>query len=277
MTEHLYGDPAQSPRTIQHIRAETDHILTTESSDPRFAQIVVTHLKDSLLIAEAVRSQQIDVFDAAKILAVRQAKAEKDGIIDPMTGFYMKAAFELQLEAALAHARREEKPTAIAYIDLDDFSMVNNEESHEHGHTVLRVLGTILRTDVRASDLTGRCGGEEIVVVMPNMTEAQAKKRMDGLRKELPDQVAAGLQAHGITLEKRITASIGVADVRFADPKSDSPTAFAMRQVLDQGDQRMRMAKILGKNRVVGSEEEARFRSNPDLMAIGRTGKYRIH
>lgn len=277
MIENYSGVPAPTPRNLKDVRRDINLIEATDGSDPRFARLIASHLDDSLILAEAIHRQEVTIFEGAHMMAVQKAKAEKNGIIDPMTGLYMKAAFELQFESELARARREKRPTAIAYLDLDDFSMVNNEESHEHGHTVLRVVGGILRADIRTSDLSGRVGGEEIVIVLPNTTEEQAKQRLSEIGSELPDRVSEGLLEHGITLEKRITASIGIAAITFDDPLSDSPTSVDMRKILDRGDQRMRMAKIMGKNRVVGSEEEAHFRSDPKLMDVGRTGKYRIH
>lgn len=276
MIERVGGE-SRPPRTITDIQADAAIIKATDGEDPRFARLMASHLEDGLVIATALRNQEIDVFTGADLIATQRAKAEKDGIIDPMTGLYTKVAFEFRLESELARARRDKSPTAIAYLDLDDFSMVNNEESHEHGHTVLSVLGNILRSDVRASDLIGRCGGEEIVVALPNATEEQAKSRLDQIREDLPDKVNQGIVEHGFTLEKRITASIGIAEVQFTDPFAGGPTSIDMRKLLEIGDQRMRMAKIMGKNRIVGSEEEKQFRNNPALMEIGRQGKYRIH
>jgi diguanylate cyclase (GGDEF)-like protein len=276
MKENNRGVTAPT-RKLADVRRDIEQIQATDGQDPRFANLVASHLQDSLILADAIRGQEVEVFEGANMIALKQAKAEKNGMIDPMTGLYLKTAFELQFESTLARSRRERKPTAIAYLDLDDFSMVNNEESHEHGHTVLKVVGRILREDIRTSDLSGRVGGEEIVIVLPNATEEQAKQRLSEIGSELPDRVSEGLIEHGITLEKRITASIGIAAITFDDPLSDSPTSVDMRRILDSGDQRMRMAKIMGKNRVVGSEEEAHFRTDPQLMEVGRTGKYRIH
>ena len=274
MTELYGGDFPR--RTIKDILAETEAIRTVEYQDPRFAGLVDGQLEDAYLIADAIQRGAIDSSKGAVLWAIKGARAEKDGVIDEMTGLYTKGRFEAKLETELVRAKRTGTPTAIAYIDLDDFSLVNNQESHEQGHAVLGEVGHVLRSSIREYDLAGRCGGEEIVLALANTTETQATDRLEVIRQELPERVIAGLQSRGVQFDRRITASVGVAEIAFDDPRSEEPTSIAMRKLLDRADQRMRMAKVAGKNRVVGSHEEEAFRHDPQFMRIGRTGKYRI-
>jgi two-component system cell cycle response regulator len=107
-----------------------------------------------------------------------------------------------------AHAcRRVGRTFSVALLDLDRFSTINADHGHEVGDLVLRGTGKRLRRRVRVSDVLGRWGGEEFLVVLPNTPLGGAGALAEDLRNELADQP---LDTGEVMLP--VTASFGVAE-----------------------------------------------------------------
>lgn len=124
-------------------------------------------------------------------------------------------------------------------LDLDHFKRFNDDYSHEAGDMVLHAVGELLRCTLRASDLAGRYGGEELTVVMPGSTLKDAQIRLDTVRQ-------AVMQLHVWYRDRElpaITVSIGVAA---AKPKETDIAAL-----LGRADAALYQAKEEGRNRVV--------------------------
>jgi diguanylate cyclase (GGDEF)-like protein len=90
---------------------------------------------------------------------------------DQLTGLLTRAAFRDVLERATAQARRHDRPLTLALIDLDDFKLVNDRDGHAVGDRVLVELATAWTGAVRRSDVLGRHGGDEFLLLMPDTTE----------------------------------------------------------------------------------------------------------
>jgi len=84
---------------------------------------------------------------------------------DGLTGLYNHSAIEDELRSQLAIAGRNHRPLSLAMIDLDFFKRVNDTYGHSVGDQVLRSLSRILKLRLRRSDVVGRYGGEEFVII----------------------------------------------------------------------------------------------------------------
>jgi diguanylate cyclase (GGDEF)-like protein len=134
----------------------------------------------------------------------------EQSIRDPLTGLYNRRYLEESLQRELLRAvrmTRRRAGLAVLMIDVDHFKRFNDEHGHEAGDIVLGAIGSRLRRVVRASDIASRFGGEEFVVVLPEVTPARAMVRAEQVRAAVE---ALCLDHHGEALPP-VTVSVGVA------------------------------------------------------------------
>lgn len=153
---------------------------------------------------------------------------------DALTGVANRRAFLARLSVEVPRAHRSRACLAVAYVDLDNFKLVNDRSGHEEGDRVLVEVARVLRRNVRESDLVARIGGDEFVVLMPR-TEAEGAKRALGTARE---RLLGSMQDKGWP----VTFSIGLAVFSKA-PKD-------LRRVIMMADGLMYEVKRGGKDRL---------------------------
>lgn len=105
--------------------------------------------------------------------------------IDPLTGALNGRAFLELAERELEQARRYGTPFTLLFIDLDDFKSVNDRCGHAAGDALLRSVIDALRDTIRATDLVGRVGGDEFVVLLSHSAGDEARETVRRLRRDL--------------------------------------------------------------------------------------------
>lgn len=95
-----------------------------------------------------------------------EAELRAESRRDPLTGVLNRAAFEGELNSAIARARRDQRSFAIAYGDLDGFKPINDDLGHQVGDEVLRHVADRLQAGSRAGDVVARIGGDEFVLLL---------------------------------------------------------------------------------------------------------------
>ena len=191
---------------------------------------------------ETSRSQQVDEIERlnaqnAKLLS----RSEKAARFDRLTGLLNRAHLEKDAMRELRHAKSSEGYLSVLFCDMDRLKRINDDLGHDAGDKVLRHVGVALKRGLRSQDLVGRYGGDEFVVVLPNLTRETAFDRAEQLienirtvNEQLPDDLAIGL-------------SVGIATFPFDAP--DYPTLVKV------ADQAMYLAKRDGGNRVRTSND----------------------
>jgi len=113
---------------------------------------------------------------AAELAASRARISELEARIDvdPLTETLNRRGFERELKRSLAYVKRYGVGAALIYVDLDSFKPVNDRHGHAAGDTVLKAVAAALLRQVRASDVVARIGGDEFVVLLWNVGEANA-------------------------------------------------------------------------------------------------------
>jgi diguanylate cyclase (GGDEF)-like protein len=158
----------------------------------------------------------------AELAAARAQIAELEirADVDPLLDILNRRGFERELVRSLAYVKRYGTPAALLYIDLDNFKSVNDRHGHTVGDAVLKAVAVALVREVRASDVVGRLGGDELAVVLWNVTEAAARAKAEALEQAVE---RADLTFTGTAL--LVGASVGVAML----DASDTPTAAIER------------------------------------------------
>jgi diguanylate cyclase (GGDEF)-like protein len=140
-------------------------------------------------------------------LAERMGRAWTLATIDLLTGALNRQALLARLEDELERAARYQRPCSIVLVDLDHFKRVNDTYGHAAGDAVLREVAEVLTSNVRSTDLVGRYGGEEFMIVMPETDADAAASSAEKLRRLVGSrQVRLG---DGHVLD--VTLSAGVA------------------------------------------------------------------
>lgn len=154
---------------------------------------------------------------------------------DELTRTHNRRHITELLEIEQAQHRRMNLPLCVALIDIDLFKSVNDRHGHAVGDEVLRGFSQFARQQFRESDLLGRWGGEEFLVVLPNTSRASALLAMNRLQLRLA-AVSSDIMPMGL----RITFSAGVTELS-ADEDID--------HAIERADQAMYRAKTSGRAR----------------------------
>ena len=145
--------------------------------------------------------------DMAGALQQREEKLQEQAISDPLTGLYNRRYLSEFLPRELVRSGRNATPVAVMLIDLDHFKRVNDTFGHEAGDIVLTAVGTLLKGNVRGSDIACRYGGEEFALILPETDAVTAARRAEDIRRGIS---SLELSHAGRRLGK-VTASIGIA------------------------------------------------------------------
>ena len=168
----------------------------------------------------------------ARHASARRAQLEQLATLDALTGAENRRALEEELEIAIAGARRDGRPVALALIDLDHFKRVNDRHGHDEGDRVLQEFVRLVQASVRRSDRLFRFGGEEFVLLLPATDEIGLEFAMANLRRTLAALTVSG---------EPVTVSIGGAVLR---PGEDRDGWFG------RADDALYRAKAGGRNRL---------------------------
>lgn len=188
----------------------------------------------------AVLAEQIAL--ALSNIALRET-LRNQSIRDPLTGLFNRRYTEETMARELSRAGRVSEPVSVLMIDVDHFKKFNDTFGHEAGDVVLRELGLLLKRWTRSSDMASRMGGEELLVVLPSTSKADATAKAEALRAEIE---RLDVKHRGEPIGP-VTASIGLASF-----PTDGTTS---EELLRNADAALYRAKREGRNRVVGAED----------------------
>jgi diguanylate cyclase (GGDEF)-like protein len=159
---------------------------------------------------------------------------------DALTGAFGRRAFEERLEHDLELSRRNGTPLTVAFVDLDNFKILNDSHGHAAGDRALRVAAQALREATRRTDTVGRLGGDEFALVLPNTAPDGAEVVIARLLRMLRERLE--------TVAPQLTCSIGVISFVGSVPR--------LEEAIRAADELMYQAKRKGKNSVTFSIAE---------------------
>jgi len=157
---------------------------------------------------------------------------------DPLTGLANRGTILGELQSRFDLSRRHGRPLAVVMCDLDHFKLINDTHGHGAGDLVLSSFGELVRQNLRGTDLAGRIGGEEFLIVLPETEMEGAMFLAERLRSALRSTPQVITNAV-IT----VTCSLGVAERNAADRDGG--------MLLGRADGVLYQAKRQGRDRAV--------------------------
>ena len=201
--------------------------------------LLLTRQGDSFSARE-LRLLRIYCNQAAVVLenAMVHERVENLAATDGLTGLFNRRYFDSAFARELSRCERNTSSLALLIADIDHFKSFNDTYGHAMGDLVLKKVAGILAGAIRKGDVLARFGGEEFVVILPNVTAKGALESAERLRESV-----AAVAIHPGGPRKRVTVSIGAA--LFPAVAADSES------LLKAADEALYEAKHLGRNQVV--------------------------
>ncbi|WP_158536996.1 EAL domain-containing protein [Dyella sp. AtDHG13] len=228
-----------------------DPVMQVLSGHPDWSQsdkLVLTHADGPStaidLTATPIRDRAGNMDGA--VLVMRDVSSDREHAAqlsyqashDVLTGLINRREFERRLARALASSEHGDRPFAVLYLDLDQFKVVNDTCSHAAGDELLRQIGALFLSHVRATDAVARLGGDEFVVLLEDCASDDALAIAEDLRAAIGDlHFAFGERSFATS------ASIGLVSLS-ADQR------LAREDILGAADAACHLAKEKGRNRV---------------------------
>ncbi|HNR30474.1 MAG TPA: sensor domain-containing diguanylate cyclase [Candidatus Hydrogenedentes bacterium] len=229
--------------------AESPGALCLKDGQIREEELYIRHKNGQLIpvftrispientLQEVIGVMEVFTDNTSKVAAMRRIEElEELALICPVTQVGNRRYAELALANAFEELKRYDWAFGALFVDIDVFKRVNDAYGHKTGDDVLRMVALALKSSLRAFDFVGRWGGEEFLVILPNINDevlARVAERCRAVVEESRYQCAGN--------EVRVTVSIGASIAR----PDEGPT-----ELIDRVDQLMYRSKESGRNRV---------------------------
>jgi diguanylate cyclase len=181
-------------------------------------------------------SMQQSLYQNGLKLQEAYRRIEELAELDELTGAYNRRCIMRMLDEEIARAGRSGLPCSVALIDLDWFKRINDAYGHPIGDEVLRTFAISMFANIRSVDRFGRYGGEEFLLILPELSEHAATRALERLRV-----IIAELDWSAFSPGMKVTISAGVATLR---PNEGPDTLLA------RADNALYAAKARGRNGV---------------------------
>jgi diguanylate cyclase (GGDEF)-like protein/PAS domain S-box-containing protein len=205
-----------------------------------FAAQAAIAIENARLYSDA-QKELYEKIQAEEKLLILQKKLEEQAIRDSLTGLYNRRFLDETLTRELSRAERDKYSVSVVMLDLDHFKKFNDTYGHDVGDMMLKQLGKLLTSQVRAGDIACRYGGEEFVVVMPKASLSVARQRANDWRTRFESQI---LIFGGDVLSATLSAGVAVYPMH----------GSSSEEIIRKADQAMYAAKAAGRNLVITAE-----------------------
>jgi diguanylate cyclase (GGDEF)-like protein len=232
--------------TVGAMIPETEAIFETDLVAKQHPELILEQAREVLMLRSMHALREINTLRAvAENSTSRTLELEEETRRDAMTGVYNRAHLDQILTREFESSKSHKWPLSIAFADLDNFKSINDRFGHQAGDRILQAAARILRGNTRETDLIGRYGGEEFVIVLPS-TDAHTAQI-------ICERIVAAFQSTGHVIGSdhvNVTISIGCAT-------HGVKTAFEnAAEFVKAADQALYTAKMRGRNRSVPFDRE---------------------
>jgi diguanylate cyclase (GGDEF)-like protein len=205
-------------------------------TDPEGAEWLLYYGLPLSMVAAAVLIA-LGVADRLREQRLALSDAERRAQTDPLTGVLNRRSLVERLDAACLRAQARGLPIALLFIDLDHFKQINDSYGHLAGDACLRAIIAPIQAELRQSDVVGRYGGEEFVVILSSADASAAEPIAERIRKRVSE---VRIEGYGEPI--KLTCSIGIAT-------SDMLGVWG-EHLIAHADTAVYAAKRFGRNRV---------------------------
>ena len=178
------------------------------------------------------------IIDLNRELAANSQKLEEAARTDPLTGLPNRRSIEEWAAKQLSGAARHGFPVWVVLGDIDSYKSINDTFGHDAGDIVLKTFANVLKKNTRASDISGRWGGDEFLWVLTHVEDEHVEVAVNRYREQFA-ALSFPLQGQSV----RVTASFGVTGVQTTEPQD-----FSL--LVRKADQMLYEAKGAGRNLV---------------------------
>jgi diguanylate cyclase len=184
-------------------------------------------------------SMQQSLYQNAQKLKEAYKRIEELAELDELTGAFNRRSIMRMLDEEIVRSERTGAPCSVALIDLDWFKRVNDVYGHPTGDEVLRTFAISMFANIRSIDRFGRYGGEEFLLILPELNEDGATRALDRLRA-----IIAELDWTAFSPGMKVTISAGIATLQ----PNEGPD-----MLLARADSALYAAKARGRNRIASA------------------------
>lgn len=225
-------------------RDEVDYLILLHLSIGLLFVLIRRYVLAQKRLRAANATLESKVEERTQELEKEKQRLRKLSITDELTDVFNRSHVMDRLRVMMSEADRYRRSLSVIMLDLDHFKQVNDEHGHQTGDAVLSEAAKTIKASLRQSDVCGRYGGEEFLVVLPQTGLEEAAAVAERIRARI--QKAERPQAM-----KNLTISGGVAEMDRNSPD----------KLLKEADLRLYRAKHLGRNRIVTEADQRHDRS----------------
>jgi diguanylate cyclase (GGDEF)-like protein len=220
-------------------------------------------LKAKLKAMSRISLMRQKLLDISEQLEQANTELQKLANIDGLTELANRRRLDAHLMHEVSHSSRQGQSLAVIMCDVDEFKLYNDTYGHLKGDDCLRMVANALKSEIRRiSDLSGRYGGEEFMIILLGLTEEQAINRAEAIRNRIESLM---IPHESSSVSDYVTISIGVyTDI----PDSTSrPDDF-----VERADLALYASKQAGRNKVTGFSElpDCQLLSTPLHSKLGK-------
>ncbi len=186
---------------------------------------------------QMMRKELSEMTNEANRYKEQLAEQQKINLIDNLTQLPNRAALEDRMKYEYRQFKRNKQPLWVCVADIDHFKRVNDTYGHSTGDKTLKVVAMAIKNSLRESEFAARFGGEEFVLLIPNLDHSQVAPLLNRIREKI-QKIPFKVKQEQIT----VTISIGAAQIFMNEHISE---------VFERADAALYQAKDSGRNRVI--------------------------
>jgi len=223
----MLTDGGTTSDKVVGLTAGADDYIPRPCDDEELSALICARLR--------TKSEWDELKQKTRTLQETLTQVETLAHLDPLTGLFNRRRFDAVFATEFKRATRYQQPLSCLMLDIDHFKQVNDTYGHEAGDRVLCDTVKIIQNSIRDVDMTARWGGEEFIVLSPNIPKEKAWV--------IGDRICKAVSCQSYDCDRTITISIGIAGI-------PDPSIHTKEQLIHAADLALYNAKNSGRNRV---------------------------